>query len=164
MSSFVACRDSSCRTQMDLLKPSEGAERAIDTLHHYHITSEQTGVSIADGVTGNIAETCGNIFFRVSKVICSQATQIQDPAHMQWQLVPLHGSTQAMWSGVHCQCWSLVFPCKSSICVRHGILAQVLLARKDLRGAEAAAREKMQWQPAPLHSLTWVVWSGVHWH
>ena len=44
MSLFVPRRDSSCRTQMDLLKPPEGAERAIATLRHYYITSEAPGM------------------------------------------------------------------------------------------------------------------------
>ena len=44
--------------------------------------SEQTGGTMVDGVEGNEGKYAGNIFFRVSKVICSQATQIQDPAHV----------------------------------------------------------------------------------
>ena len=41
------------RSQIDLLKPSERAERAIDTLGHYHIASGQTGGSVGDDVEGN---------------------------------------------------------------------------------------------------------------
>ena len=61
---------------MDLLKPSERAERAVDTLGHYHITSKQTGGSVGDGVEGNVGET----FF---SSLIGYRLQIQDPAHVE---------------------------------------------------------------------------------
>ena len=62
---------------MDLLKPSGRAERAIDTLGHYHKPNEATGGSTRDGVHGNHVEICGNI----SPSLRSCDSQMQDPAH-----------------------------------------------------------------------------------
>ena len=39
----IARRDSSCRTQMDLLKPLGRADRAIDTLGHYQKRTKRPG-------------------------------------------------------------------------------------------------------------------------
>ena len=65
------------RSQIDLLKPSERAERAIDTLDQYHIASGQTGGSVGDDVEGNCGETRGKHFF--SSLIAYRLSGVPDP-------------------------------------------------------------------------------------
>ena len=64
MSSFVARWDSSCRTQMDLLKPPGRAERTTDTLAHCHITSEAPSTLTGPGFGGIRLGLLRDYFFR----------------------------------------------------------------------------------------------------
>ena len=57
--------DSTCRTQIGLLKPSDRAERAIDTLGHYHKPSSALGRPRDPEFDGIAAELSWNYFFLV---------------------------------------------------------------------------------------------------
>ena len=72
---------------MDLMKPSERAERDFDALGDYHKPTEQTGGSMADGVGGNWGETWGNIFFE------SHRLQLPDPGSRPRAVESLIGET-----------------------------------------------------------------------
>ena len=55
-------RDLNPLTQMDLPKPSERAERAIDTLHHYQTSPHQTAGPTAITVTRRVADYPADFF------------------------------------------------------------------------------------------------------
>ena len=66
MSSFVARRDSACRTKIELLKLSGRAERAIDTLEHCHMSSyrpSRSGEWNSDVIVVELSPTQLELFF-----------------------------------------------------------------------------------------------------
>ena len=78
--SFVARRDSSCRTQIDLLKPSERAEWCFDTLDHYQASSNQTTGAIPTTVGRRVAEYPSEYIFRC---LMEFRSQLCGRAHMR---------------------------------------------------------------------------------
>ena len=68
--------------KIDLLKPLFGAERAIDTLYHYHITSEAPDNSTGPATRGNTAATLRQHFFPCLMEFRFQRNEIQRLAHV----------------------------------------------------------------------------------
>ena len=75
-------RDQNPRTQMNLLKPSSRAERAIDTLHHYQTSSDQTPGPIPTTVTRRVADYLPDYFFPTLDEFRSHGSQLCGRAHM----------------------------------------------------------------------------------
>ena len=72
-------RDPPPGTQMNLLKPSDRAERTIDTLVHYHKSTSALGRPRAAEFDGIAAELSWNYFF---PMVVQSGTQVQPAAHV----------------------------------------------------------------------------------